>query len=95
MGTAPCSLAAGGPKASATVSFLRFQSLVLYIAGSYRREIYKRVCPGVRRKAPEACFKHFAELLINHRKRFRRLWRRRMLIPPSCPLGFLPVCVPP
>lgn len=89
VGTTPCGFAAGGPKASASVSFLRFQSLVLYIAGSYRREIYKRVCPGVRRETPEACFKHFAELLINHRKRFRRLWRLRMLIPPSCPLGFL------
>lgn len=96
MGTAPRGLAAGGPKASAAVSFLRFQSLFLYIAGSYRREIYKRVCAGVKREAPVACFKHFAKLLINHRKprgRFRRLWRRRVPIPPSWPLGFLPVCV--
>lgn len=68
MGTAPRGLVARGPKASAAISFLRFQSLVLYIAGSYRREIYKRVCAGAKREAPVACSKHFAELLINHRK---------------------------
>lgn len=68
MRTAQGGLEARGLKASAAVSFLRFQSLVLYIASSYRREIYKRVCAGVKREAPVACFKHFAELLINHRK---------------------------
>lgn len=99
MGTAPRGLAARGPKASMGVSFLRFQSLVLYITGSYRREIYKRVCAGAKREAPVACSKHFVELLIKHRKprgRFpRRLWRCRMPIPPCCPLGFLPICVSP
>lgn len=68
MGTAPRGLAAGGPKASAAVSFLRFQSLGLYIAGSYRREIYKRVRSGAKREAPVGCSKHFAELLIKHKK---------------------------
>lgn len=68
MGIAPRGLVARGPEASAAISFLRFQSLVLYIAGSYRREIYKRVCAGAKREAPVACSKHFAELLINHKK---------------------------
>lgn len=69
MGTAARGLKARGPKASMGVSFLRFQSLVLYIdSRSYRREIYKRVCAGAKREAPVACSKHFVELLIKHRK---------------------------
>lgn len=74
-------------KARAAVSFLRFQSLVLYIVGSYRREIYKRVCPGAKRKAPMACSKHFAELLINHRKPHGRF--SRVLAPQDANFAFL------